>query len=234
MAGDEVAEISSGLEGCTLGAKPYSFTFGGGRNLRIFDTVGLEEPKMNTNTFLEAIANARQLIESLKDAGGVDLLLFCIRAGSITVAVQRTYRMFFQILCGFQVPLAIVVTNLELEGVMEDWWIRNEETLTRYGIKSVAHACITAVPADVQVHAKKREKSREVLQTMLLDALRNSESKPYLGPEKGNWFIETFRRLKSFLAKPVKRKKLLKRLETDCALPPDDAQKLVEILTKVA
>ena len=230
MTGNEVAGVSSGLEGCTLDAKAYPFTFDGGTEIQIFDTVGLEEPEMNINTFSDAVKNAHRLITSLHDTGGVDLLLFCIRAGTITTAMQRTYRMFFEILCGSQVPLAIVVTNLEREAIMEDWWIRNEATLKRYGIHSAAHACITAVPADVQVHAERREKSREVLQAMLLNALRNS--KPYLVLEKSNWLIEAFRLLRSFLAKPVKKKDLLKKLKTDCTLPHNDAQKLVEILIK--
>ena len=230
MAGDQVAEISSGLEGCTLGAKAYPFTFRGGTKVHIFDTVGLEEPEMNINTFLDAVKNAHRLITSLHGTGGVDLLLFCIRAGRITVATQRTYRMFSEILCGGQVPVAIVVTNLELEGTMEDWWTKNEATLQRYGIHSAAHACITAVPVDAQVYTEKRKKSQEVLRAMLLDALRNS--KPYLVPVRCNWFVQAFRVLRSFLAKPVKKRDLLKRLETDCTLPRNDAQKLMEVLTK--
>ena len=230
MAGEEVAEISYGLEGCTLGAKAYPFTFRGGTKVQIFDTVGLEEPEMNINTFVGAVENAHRLIMSLHDTGGVDLLLFCIRAGCITVATQRTYRMFFEILCGGQVPIAIVVTNLEREGTMEDWWTRNEATLQRYGISSVTHACITAVSVDAQVYTEKRKKSQEVLRSMLLDVLRNS--KPYLVPARCNWFVQAFRVLRLSLAKPVKKRDLLKRLKTDCTLPRNDAQKLVEVLTK--
>ncbi|KAF8551310.1 hypothetical protein OG21DRAFT_1512896 [Imleria badia] len=187
---------------------------------------------MGVNTFFGAITKAHQLVASLHKAGGVDLLLFCIRGGRITTAMQRTYHLFFDILCGGQVPLAIVVTNLEQEEIMENWWVKNEEAMQQYGIHSVAHACITAVPARVTVYAQKRAESQKALRMLLLNALSNRNSS-YV-KETRSWFVAIVERLRSFLTKKgfLKKKVLLRRLETECMLPRSDAEKLAEILTR--
>jgi len=234
MADAEIAATSSNLDGCTLEATEYSFTLPGGTPLCLFDTVGLNEPDMGVNTFFGAIEKAHGLITSLHDAGGVDLLLFCIRGGRITSTMQRNYRLFFEFLCGKNVPLAFIVTHLENEDVMEDWWVRNEKTFGEYGIHSVAHACITAAPARVTALAGKRTESRSALQMMLHEALSHPNA-PYVKDVRG-WFISTVDMIWSFLMKGLprsfRRRDLLKKLETRCALAPEEAEQLADMLAR--
>ncbi|KAF8439031.1 hypothetical protein L210DRAFT_3481214 [Boletus edulis BED1] len=234
MADEEIAKTSSNLDGCTLEATEYSFTLPEGTPLCIFDTVGLNEPDMGVNTFFGAIEKAYRLITSLHAAGGVDLLLFCIRGGRITSTMQRNYRLFFEFLCGKKVPLAFIVTHLEYEVVMEDWWERNERTFGEYGIQSVAHACITAAPARVTTLAGKRAESRSALQTMLHDAL-SRPSTPYVQDVRG-WFISTVDMIRSFLMRglPVsfRRRDLLMKLENRCAMSSEEAQQLADMLAR--
>ena len=231
MAGAEVAATSK-PEGCTLHANEYSFSLEG-TPYHIFDTVGLEESEVGVNTFFCAIEKAHRLVASLHDAGGVDLLLFCIRAGRISVAMQRTYRLFFDIMCGGKVPLAIVVTNLEQEDVMEDWWTENEAALRQYGIHSVAHACITSIPQRVAMYAKKRAESREALRRMLLMAqgiLRTSYTQ-----DKKKWFVAVVKPLQSFVtenSEALRERDLGKRLEEECKLSRNDAQRLAKMLVR--
>ena len=234
LAEHEVADISSNLQGCTLEAREHSFTFPGPMVLNIFDTVGLGEPEMGVNTFFGAIKQAHELIESLHSAGGVDLLVFCVRAGRITAALQRNYRLFFDVLCGGKVPLAIVVTNTEQEKVMENWWINNAATFQSYGIHSSAHACITALPADTVTlaYAHKRVESRKTLRTMLINALRNTNS-PYARDKRG-WLITIVSKLRSLVTKKsgsFKKKDILRRLEKECMLNCSDAEELAHLLT---
>ena len=201
--------------------------------LSIFDTVGLGEPEMGVNTFFGAVKKAHELIESLHSTGGVDLLVFCIRAGRITTTMQRNYRLFFDVLCGGQVPLAIVVTNLEQEKIMESWWTNNVETFQSYGIRSDLHACITALPADVYGYADKRAESQKALRIMLLDALGNTNS-PYM-QEKRGWLVTFVSQLRSWMTKKksrsLRKKNLSRRLETECLLNRSDAEELAELLT---
>ncbi|KIJ05543.1 hypothetical protein PAXINDRAFT_93341, partial [Paxillus involutus ATCC 200175] len=88
------------------------------------------------------------LIRSLRSAGGVDLLIFCIRGGRLSATLQHNYRLFSEFLCQNQVPIALVVTNLEREQWrMEDWWDQNSESARiEHGIEVVGRACITAIP----------------------------------------------------------------------------------------
>ena len=237
MAGAEVASTSPNLEGCTLEATEYSFTLpghSGDMTFCIYDTVGLNESEMGVNTFFGAIEKAHQLVKSLHNSGGVDLLLFCIRGGRITATMQRNYRLFVEFLCEKKVPLAFVVTHLEYEDVMEDWWVRNKMTFKDYKIQSIAHACVTATPPRVTAHAAKRAESRSALQKMLRDALSKPNT-PFV-KEVQSWFMSIVDMLWSLLMKSLplslRRKDLLKRLETRCSLSPADAQKLADMLVR--
>lgn len=230
MAGAEVAPTSSNVEGCTMQATEYSFTLPGEESLRVYDTVGLNEPDMGLNTFFGAIEKVHQLIRSLHNAGGIDLLVFCIRGGRVTATVQRNYRLFFEFLCGNKVPLAFVVTYLEYENEMEDWWKRNERTLGEYGIRAVAHACVTAAPAWVTALAAKRAESQSALQKMLHDSLGGLNS-PYVKDVR-SWLARIVEMLRSFLPASLRRRLLLKRLVTRCALSQDEAQQLADMLSR--
>ena len=59
---------------------------------------------------------------------------------------------------------------------MEYWWVKNQEAIQQYDIRSIAHACITAVPARVAVYTQKRAESQKALRMMLHDGLGNHNS----------------------------------------------------------
>ena len=234
IAGAEVAKTSSNPEGCTLQAEKYLFTLPGKMSLCIYDTVGLNESEIGVNTFFGAIEKAHELITSLHAAGSIDLLLFCFRGSRITATMERNYRLFSEFLCGKKVPLAFVVTHLEYEDEMEDWWKRNERTFETYGMRSVAHACITAIPARVTTFAAKRAESRVTLQRMLQDAI-NSSNVLYVR-DVWSWFANLVETLRAFLMMgllvPPRRRDLMSRLQTRCGLPPDEAQQLADMLAR--
>ncbi|KAF9222624.1 hypothetical protein BS17DRAFT_818427 [Gyrodon lividus] len=167
IAGKEVAKVSSDVDGCTMASTPYDVTLGN-KKIRIFDTVGLEEPQMGVNGYLAAIEKAHKLIQSLGAGGGVHLLLFCMRGGRITATVQSNYRLFCEFLCNKKVPVALVFTGLEREVDMENWWTRNESHIRRYGIHSVSHACITAVRDDTSGQDDKYVKSERMIRELLV------------------------------------------------------------------
>ena len=243
MAGREVAQTSSDLPSCTLHAEEYAFTFPGGTEIRIFDTVGLEGPDMGVKPFMDAIVEAHQLVTSLHRVGGVDLLLFCVRGGRITKTTRRTYQLFYEVLCGSDVPLAVIVTHLEgEENVMEDWWVRNEKWFGTYKINRIdAHACITAVSADAEMHVQRRADSQKILRDMLLDLLGNKCKAAYV-QEPTTWFLAIVQMLRSLLKEAlsswshlVRRNplnELKKMLVKDCKLSPAEAQMLAQMVIK--
>ncbi|KIK99090.1 hypothetical protein PAXRUDRAFT_9099 [Paxillus rubicundulus Ve08.2h10] len=106
--------------------KPSSDLTLDNKSIRVFETSGLEESRMDVSGYLAAIEKAYRLILSLSKAGGVHLLLFCTRRDGMTAAEQSNYWLFCEFVCNKKVPVALVVTGLERETVMEDWWRRNE------------------------------------------------------------------------------------------------------------
>jgi hypothetical protein len=99
----------------------------GGYHYKVFDTIGLEEPGLNPPQYLDAIVNAYNLIKKLNSEGGIDLLLFCVKAGRVTATFQSNYRLFYEWLCEEKVPVVLVLTSKESKIV---WRIGGPETST--------------------------------------------------------------------------------------------------------
>ncbi|KAI6013707.1 P-loop containing nucleoside triphosphate hydrolase protein [Pisolithus microcarpus] len=218
MAGSLVAEVSSDLGGCTMNSTDYKVTIGS-RKITIWDTVGLEEPEMGVNGYYLAIAQAHSLIQKLGQAGGVDLLLFCIRGNRITSTTQSNYRLFYEILCDKQVPVAFVITNLEKENRMEDWWTRHESVLRKYGLKSAGHACVTCLMDKVA----KMQESSDAISRLL--SQHDNQGRYTMPPDP--WFV----RLRQYLASLVPTnsgslpgKNLSRLLAKRCGLDAETAQ----------
>ncbi|KAF8836416.1 hypothetical protein BDN67DRAFT_911232, partial [Paxillus ammoniavirescens] len=228
IARKNVAQVSSDVDGCTMASTPYDITLDN-HNIRIFDTVGLEEPQMGVNGYLAAIEKAYELILSLSKAGGVHLLLFCMRGGRITATVQSNYRLFCEFLCNKKVPVALVFTGLERETVMEDWWRRNESNIKKYGIHSMGHACITAVQDDTPGQAEKYATSQNTIRELLLScALKDSAFRM----DSHNWLAMVGRRMMGLIVRRInpKRKDLVKVLTKRCGLDADTAKRVAELM----
>ena len=214
IAGRQVANISNGAAGCTLSFKPYSIPLHC-RTVHIWDTVGLDEPEME----LAAIEQAHELIYNLTSRGGVDLLLFCIRAPRVTGTSQANYRLFYEVLCRSQVPIGFVITHLEQQVNMESWWERNVESLERFGLKAACHACVTGLPT----HSKYPE-SRASIARMLEGY--NGDGRFSMPSEA--WLIEFLRLFGLFapLKKESRRKDIIRVLTKRCKLDAEVAEEL--------
>lgn len=222
IAGRQVASISPDAEGRTLSSRRYSFAVGG-RTFHVWDTAGLEQPEFGAVGYMAAIEGALALIQQLAQQGGVDLLLFCMRGNRVTATTQSNYRLFHEVLCRSKVPIGLVITHLERELNMEEWWTRNLASLEKYGIRSAGHACVTGLPS----HSKYPE-SRANIERLLRGY--NGQGK-YLMPAD-SWFIE-FLRFFGWFAPPkkdLKKKELLKLLTKRCKLNSKLAQELAERL----
>ncbi|KAH7888325.1 P-loop containing nucleoside triphosphate hydrolase protein [Phlebopus sp. FC_14] len=222
IAGAPVADVSPDVEGCTMASKEYKFTVDS-KKYCIWDTVGLEEPEMGINGYLDAIVKALVLINRLTDAGGVNLLLFCMRGNRVTATTQSNYRLFYEVLCGKQVPIALVITHLERETHMEDWWSRNEKSIEKYGIKSAGHACVTGV--DDRRENGKYAQSRVAIHELL----KNCDGYgTYTMPPEA-WFVRVLQGLGLFAGAkgPPKGKKLMETLTKRCRLEPAAASRII-------
>ncbi|KAF8844606.1 P-loop containing nucleoside triphosphate hydrolase protein [Paxillus ammoniavirescens] len=219
IAGRQVADVSPDVNGCTMSSTYYTFPVNG-REFKIWDTVGLEEPELGVNGYVPAIEKSFELIQQLFSQGGVDLLLFCTRGNRVTATTQSNYRLFYEVLCGSKVPIALVVTHLEREDNMEGWWTRNIKSMEKYGIKSAGHACVTTIPGH-----EKYGPSRNAIKQLLTGYDGTGR---YNMPSEG-WFIQ-FLRLFGLFAPPkdLKGKKLQDVLTKRCGLKEKVAEELVK------
>ncbi|KAH7903496.1 P-loop containing nucleoside triphosphate hydrolase protein [Hygrophoropsis aurantiaca] len=181
IAGDCVAKTSPGAAGSTFDGQSYLVPVST-RTFRLWDTVGLNEPSLDVNGYLVAIEKAIKLIRDLEHEG-ITLLMFCIRGGRITAAAQNNYRLFFDILCDKEVPIALVITNLENQPSMEGWWEANKKPFDRFGMHIVGHACIAAHPGPGDVHSDKHVETRQKMYELLLSQTCAQAWKP----EKTEW-----------------------------------------------
>lgn len=229
IARNDIAQVSSDVNGCTMQSKRYDIPFDG-IEFAIFDTIGLEEPQMGVNGYLKAIAEAYELVSKLGAAGGIHLLLFCLRGGRITATTQSNYRLFCECLCDTKVPIALVFTGLEREEVMENWWMRNRKHIEDYGIKSDGHACITAVQDDTPGDHK-YEQSQEIIRELLKKCARKTEA---YSPESLPWFLRLALGMKGFIAgkKRPKGKDYMKVLTQRCKLDEGTARRIADMMKR--
>ncbi|KAF9222620.1 hypothetical protein BS17DRAFT_173576 [Gyrodon lividus] len=192
ILGSDAAKTSSDAGGCTLDARDYDVTIQG-KDFRIYDTVGLNEPQAlkDPDRLIGAIIKAYRLVQSLSDAGGINLLVFCIQRGRITTSMQHNYKLFQDFLCHKKVPVSLVITHLEHEENMEDWWLYNQSHFPEYGIHIVGHACTTTK----QEFGPRYQASRQAVHDLLV----THGSGEGFALEKVSWVAELFRRLLELL-----------------------------------
>lgn len=239
IAGEQLADVSSSASGCTLEATSYDVVLsdnqGVGHHIRLFDTVGLNEPNLSKNDYLTAIVKANVLITQLLRTGGIRLLIFCIRKGRITAVTQSNYRLFRDILCQNQVPVAFVITGMEDQQPMEDWWHRNAALFKKSNLFCTSHVCVTATRGLNNVYARQYQLSQVAIHNTLLEHLPNTSWKA----ERTGWFIHLAGRLLKLVAKikdrkrhltgrsrPLTMKELARHLEDKCKFSREEAVEL--------
>ncbi|KAG1904909.1 P-loop containing nucleoside triphosphate hydrolase protein [Suillus fuscotomentosus] len=223
MAGKEVAKTSLGMKCCTLHWQDYAIDFDG-ESYKVFDTVGLEEPQLSVDDYLSSVENTYALVKELDRQGGIDLLLFCIRAGRVTATLQSNYRLFYEFLCEKKVPIVLVITDLERERRMEDWWEREHDNFDKYHINVAGHACITAADNLEGRHKHLYEQSRVTVRELVKKHV--GQKKAWMGGH--NLFVSFMRKLKELLvgSSHVRRKYLILRLTKRCGIPIEVARQL--------
>ncbi|KAG1831906.1 P-loop containing nucleoside triphosphate hydrolase protein [Suillus subalutaceus] len=229
MAGKDIAHTSPGMQRCTLQWREYPIEFDG-VSYKVFDTVGLEEPQLGIKEYLESVENAYRLIKKLESEGGIDLLLFCMRAGRVSGMLQSNYRLFHEFLCEKKVPIVLVITNLEREQRMEDWWDREHAHLDKYQINVTGHACITAANYLEGRHKNLYEQSRATIRELVKTYVADGQRQAWIGGD--NLFVSFMRKLKELLGGGlhIKNKDLVPHLTKRCGISKEVAKQLVDMI----
>ena len=147
MTGTACASVSSAAVGCTFESVPYDAELSG-RKYCLWDTVGLNEGEQGNVSADRAIETLQELVMNLQ-SGGVGLLVYCIRGSRLRDIVKINYDIFHKVICGGQVPIVIVVTGLENEDNMEDWWVDNAVDFDDRGMHFAGHACVTTAKGKI-------------------------------------------------------------------------------------
>jgi predicted GTPase len=229
MAGKEVASTSPGMQSCTMRWQEYNIEFNG-ETYKVFDTVGLEEPQLGVKEYLKSVENAYSLIKKLESEGGIDLLLFCMRAGRISGMLQSNYRLFHEFLCEKKVPIVLAITNLERERRMEDWWEREHANFDKYQIKVAGHACITAADHLEGRHKNLYEQSRVTIRELVKTYVADGQKQAWTGGD--NLFVSFMRKLKELLGggSHIKSKDLVPHLTKRCGISKEAAKQLADMI----
>lgn len=130
------------------GASPFtsiSITFDAHTHVNLWSMNGFDETDDDT---LVTERNLKLLVHGIKQTAGIDLLLFCFRAGRPKFRHARNYSLFHAAICRKKVPVAIVVLGPE-EGA-DTWWQRNERDLRRRGFCFDRHIYVPCDPCQPQ------------------------------------------------------------------------------------
>jgi hypothetical protein len=186
-----------------------------GVQYRIYDTDGADGNRMDPGGFLNAIVNADKLMKELKDKGGVHLLLYCIKAGKI-------YEFFFE----EKIPVALIVTHLEREDPMDDWYTQNKGSFKCHAVKCVDHACITAAANLNPQYKKYAEASKKEVGDLIA---RNQDTVLDWNGGDG-WLAQFIGKLKDLLTGRPSKSDFLGVLTKRCGMEDSLAKDVIQKL----
>jgi len=181
LVGKAVAKVSNGAGGCTFQNDSYEADIGG-TPIRIFDTAGLDEGEEGRVPHSKAVQGLYTLIRKLD---GISLLVFCMR-GRVKANTRANWLLFNKVICGETVPTIAVVTGLEAEANLDDWWKRdeNKKVFKSYDMKPKGVCCVVSVRGHNNQYAEMYRESQEKLRKLILSSHRRE---PW-SREKEAWF----------------------------------------------
>lgn len=145
----------------------------------LWDTRGLG----GARSFLQILFRSspeKELKKFLKERHGrreIDLLVYCVQGSRATMASEKYYTKFCAITRQLAAPVAIMVTRLEREVNMEDWWSRSSSYLKELKMEFDDHVCITTLPG----HPRRAE-SRQKLVDLI------TRNRRWAAQENGSYF----------------------------------------------
>ena len=183
LPGGPDAIVRSDAKGVTFEHTRYEKDIGGCR-LNIFDTVGLNEGADGTMSAAKAIEELYRLMLGLDD--GVSLLVYVMRGPRLKRSFRKNYQLFYEIFWKKKVPIVLVITGLEQEDDMDDWWKRKKAEFVKEKMTFSGAACITAIKGKHNTFAKEFEESREKVEKLILGHCAQTPWIPVGG--KVSWF----------------------------------------------
>lgn len=164
LSDEEVATTSNSAVGCTFESACYSVPING-VPYTLWDTAGLNEGDAGSVPADQALHHLRDLVDKLKD--GLSLLVYCIRGSRYRDIVKVNYDLFTEIICQGEVPVVIVITGLENEANMEDWWVENKKEFGQRNLRFEGHACVTTSKGKRNMFEEEYEESKGTVRRLI-------------------------------------------------------------------
>ncbi|KIJ19247.1 hypothetical protein PAXINDRAFT_37921, partial [Paxillus involutus ATCC 200175] len=145
IVASNVADTANNARACTRVSACYKTTI---RNeaFNLWDTRGLGEGFFPSIFRESSETQLKKFLQKRYQKREIDLLVYCVRGSMDNEVLVKHYNAFCLTTRRLAAPVVIVVTNLEGEKNMEDWWERNWSRLQSLGMEFDGHACITALP----------------------------------------------------------------------------------------
>lgn len=174
IAQKQVAKTSNDALGCTSESKRYSVDISG-QKFALFDTVGLNEGTAGTVPPKQAKRQLKSLLDKLlshkSPSDGIDLIVYCVRNTTAPRVILDAYDTVYSGTCRKKgVPIVVVVTGLESETPMENWWDSHKETFS--SLHLAGHACVTTIqdyPGIPEDLTRRVAQSGEILRDLVMN-----------------------------------------------------------------
>ncbi|KAG5641114.1 hypothetical protein DXG03_005977 [Asterophora parasitica] len=147
IAGRAVTDVSGDAQGYTFRSTSHSISIDDGKSaptkVTLWDTAGLNEGEHGTVAAVQAMKNLQELVGSLA-GNGLSLLVYYIRGSRFRTIWKTNYDLFSGTICQEKVRIVLVITGLENESPMENWWRENGNMFERHGMRFDGHVCVTS------------------------------------------------------------------------------------------
>jgi GTP-binding protein EngB required for normal cell division len=222
LDGSPNAPVSNGAAAAAVQDICYQRTIGE-KTFNVFDTAGFNQGAAGTVSPPEAIKMLHNLC--LRD-DGISLLVFVMRAPAIPSTAHQIYKIFYEIVCDKKIPIVIVITGLEMDGDMDEWFANNEEAFREQGMTFKGNACITAMNIPVGGRTNAYEESKKKVERLILDHVTKEPLKIH-GPSRKSWFADVVGRVAAMLGLKSTASDLRQLLKT-CRLTDQAAKQLAD------
>ena len=167
LARKYVAKVSSGVFGCTTPSHHYDISPTGNADhtpYRFWDTAGLNEGEQGTVPARDALDLLYNLVKGLRN---ISLVIYCVRGARFTDIARVNYDLSWGIMCEGRVPIVLVVTGLEQESDMDQWWTNYGKDVKGMGMTFEGHACVTTTKGRNNLYEQEYLQSADKVWTLV-------------------------------------------------------------------
>ncbi|KAG1742192.1 P-loop containing nucleoside triphosphate hydrolase protein [Suillus lakei] len=204
VAGKQTALTSCDSMGCTTETNAYDVSIQNKTlNVKLIDTVGLGEGPEGAVPDKEARGILKKLLRDLMKKTDIHLLMYCVRGVRATKALCRNYDLIRSEVKE-RVPIVLVATALEDQAPeMEEWWRKNVQLISDFGMAFAGHACVTTatIDQDAEDSLKRRHKQSYRAVCQLIEQCRLPEEVQTPLLDVGRWLHNAIQQVSTMTAR---------------------------------